>query len=95
MLAGGVAEGFLQQHLPRAGSRVDVGGAAVMLTRRMPDAEAELFAPLAAKVRAVFANARTELALQGSHQAMAEALIDARLVLPLAALRKCLEDLSG
>jgi hypothetical protein len=52
----------------------------------MPDVEAELFAPLAAKTRAVFANARTELALQASHQAMAEALIDARLAGPLTAL---------
>jgi hypothetical protein len=95
LLAGGVAERFLQQHVPRAGGRADVEAAAVMLTRRMPDAEAELFAPLAARIRAVFANARADLALQASHQAMAEALIDARLTGPLAALRKCREDLLG
>jgi hypothetical protein len=95
MLAGGVAEGFLQQHLPRAGGRADVEVAAVMLTRRMPDAETELFAPLAAKIRAVFANARTELAMQAFHQSMAKALIDARLVRPLAALRKRLEGLGA
>ena len=95
MLAGGVAEQFLQQHLPRAGGRADVETAAVMLTRRMPDAEAELFAPLAGKIRAVFSNARTELALQACHQAMTEAFIDARLAGPLNALRKCLEGLGG
>jgi GTPase SAR1 family protein len=95
MLAGGVAERFLQQHLPRTSGRADLGAAAAMLTRRMPDAEAELFAPLAAKIRAVFANARAELVLQASQQAMAEALIDARLTGPLAALRKCREDLLG
>jgi cellulose synthase operon protein C len=95
MLAGGAAEGFLQQPLPRASGRADVEAAAVMLTRRMPDAEAELFAPLAARIRAVFANARTELAMQAFHQAMAEALIDARLAGPLGALRKCLEGLGA
>jgi len=58
----------------------------------MPDAEAELFAPLAAKVRAVFANARAELSLQAARQAMANALIEARLSGPLAALKRCLED---
>jgi len=36
----------------------------VTLTRRMPDAEAELFAPLAAKIARSFANARADLALQ-------------------------------
>ena len=95
MLAGGVAQGFLQQYLTRAAARADVEAAAATLTRRMPDVEAELFAPLAARVRAVFANARTELALQAARQAMADALIDARLAGPLAALRRCIEGLWG
>jgi GTP-binding protein EngB required for normal cell division/Flp pilus assembly protein TadD len=92
MLAGGVAEGFLRQYLTRTSGRADVEAAAATLTRRMPDAEAELFAPLAAKVRAVFANARAELSLQAARQAMANALIEARLSGPLAALKRCLED---
>jgi GTP-binding protein EngB required for normal cell division/Flp pilus assembly protein TadD len=95
MLAGGVAEGFLQQHLTRTSGRADVEAAAATLTRRIPDAEAELFAPLAARVRVVFANARAELALQAARQALADAIIDARLAGPLAALRKCLEDFCG
>jgi GTP-binding protein EngB required for normal cell division/tetratricopeptide (TPR) repeat protein len=86
MLAGGVAERFLQQHLTRASGRADVAAAVVMLTRRMPDAEAELFAPLAAKIRSVFANARAELVLQTNRDAMADALIEARLAGPLTAL---------
>jgi len=49
MLAGGVAERFLQQVLEQNKRRADVDAAAVILTRRMPDAEAELFAPLAAR----------------------------------------------
>ena len=90
MLAGGVAERFLQQVLSKTRGRADVDAAAVMLTRRMPDAEAELFAPLAAKIRAVLAKARADLALQAARQAMADALIDARLAGPLAALvAKC------
>jgi hypothetical protein len=92
MLAGGVAERFLQQVLTRAGSRADVEAAAATLTRRMPDAEAELFAPLAARVRAVFANARADLALQAARRAMADALVDARLAGPLAALRKSVDS---
>jgi len=92
MLAGGVAERFLQQAPNRASSRADLEAAAAMLTRRMPDAEAELFAPLAAKVRAVFANARADLALQAARQAMADALVDARLTGPLAALRKAMDS---
>ena len=93
MLAGGVADGFLQKLLLRTGSRADVETAATTLTRRMPDAEAELFAPLAAKVRAVFADARADLALQAARQAMADALVDARLAGPLATLRARLESL--
>jgi hypothetical protein len=92
MLAGGVAERFLQQAPNRAGSRADLEAAAAMLTRRMPDAEAELFAPLAAKVRAVFADARADLALQAARQAMADALVDARLTVPLAALREAMDS---
>jgi hypothetical protein len=92
MLAGGVAERFLQQAPNRAGSRADLEAAAAMLTRRMPDAEAELFAPLAAKVRAVFADARADLELQAARQAMADALVDARLTGPLAALRKAMDS---
>ena len=95
MLAGGVAERFLQHHLTKAGGRPDVEAAAATLTRRLPDAEVELFAPLAAKVRAVFANARAELALQEARRAMADALIEARLAGPLAALRKCLDILGS
>ena len=87
MLAGGVAERFLQQVLSKARGRADVEAAATTLTRRMPDAESELFAPLAAGMRAVFAKARAELALQTARQAMADALIDARLAGPLAALK--------
>jgi GTPase SAR1 family protein len=86
MLAGGVAEHFVQQVLSKARTRADVESAAVILTRRMPDAEAELLAPLAAKMRAVFAKARADLALQAARQAMADALIEARLAGPLAAL---------
>jgi hypothetical protein len=86
MLAGGVAEHFVQQVLTKARTRADVDAAAVILTRRMPDSEAELFAPLAAKMRAVFAKARADLALQAARQAMADALIEARLAGPLAAL---------
>jgi hypothetical protein len=52
----------------------------------MPDAEAELFAPLAARMRALFAKARADWALQAARQAMVHALIDARLADPLAAL---------
>jgi len=90
MLAGGVAERFLQQVLSKTRGRADVDAAAVILTRRMPDAEAELFAPLAAKIRAVLAKARADLALQAARHAMADALIDARLAGPLAALvAKC------
>jgi len=90
VLAGGVAERFLQQALTRAGGRADVETAAATLARRMPDAEAELFGPLAAKVRAFFADARADLALQKARLAMADALVDARLAGPLAALRTCL-----
>ena len=86
MLAGGVAEHFVQQVLSKARTRADVDAAAVILTRRMPDAEAELFAPLAAKMLAVFAKARADLDLQAARQAMADALIEARLAGPLAAL---------
>ena len=86
MLAGGVAEHFVEQVLSKARTRADVDAAAVILTRRMPDAEAELFAPLAAKVRAAFALARANLDLQAAHQAMADALIEARLAGPIAAL---------
>jgi GTP-binding protein EngB required for normal cell division/Flp pilus assembly protein TadD len=86
MLAGGVAERFLQQVLTKARGRADVEAAAVILTRRMPDAEAELFAPLAARMRALFAKARADWALQAARQAMVHALIDARLADPLAAL---------
>jgi hypothetical protein len=86
MLAGGVAERFLQQVLTKARARADVEAAAVILTRRMPDAEAELFAPLAARMRALFAKARADWALQAARQAMVHALIDARLADPLAAL---------
>jgi GTP-binding protein EngB required for normal cell division/Flp pilus assembly protein TadD len=85
MLAGGVAERFLQQALSR--SRADVEAAAATLTRKMPDAEAELFAPLAARVRAVFADTRADLALQAARQSMANALLDARLARPLDALK--------
>jgi GTP-binding protein EngB required for normal cell division len=92
MLAGGVADGFLRQYLTKAGGRADVEAAAVTLTRRMPDAEAELFAPLAAKIRAVFANARADLALQAARQEMADALVDARLAGPLAALREAMDS---
>jgi GTP-binding protein EngB required for normal cell division len=86
MLAGGVAEHFVEQVLSRARTRADVDASAVILTRRMPDAEAELFAPLAAKMRAVLAKARADLAMQAARQAMADALIEARLAGPLAAL---------
>jgi hypothetical protein len=47
MLAGGVAQRFLQQVSTRTG-RVDVQSAATALCNWLPDAEAELFAPLAA-----------------------------------------------
>jgi hypothetical protein len=60
MLASGVAERFLQQVPTRPGGRIDAEAAAAMLTRRMPDAEGELFAPLDAKVRAAFASARAD-----------------------------------
>jgi hypothetical protein len=86
MLAGGIAERFLQQYLSKTRGRADVDAAAVMLTRRLPDAEPELFAPLTARVRAVFAKARADLALRAARQAMTDALIDARLAGPLAAL---------
>ena len=86
MLAGGVAESFLQQVLTRAAARADVEAAATTLTRRMPDAEAELFGPLTTKMRLVFASAHAELALQAARHAMADALIEARLAGPLAAL---------
>jgi GTPase SAR1 family protein len=90
MLAGGVAEHFVQQVLTKARTRADVEAAAAILTRRMPDAEAELFAPLAARMRAVFAEARADRTLQAARQAMVHALIDARLAGPLAALvAKC------
>jgi len=85
MLAGGVAERFLQQALSR--SRADVEAAAAALTRKMPDSEAELFAPLAARMRAVFADARADLALRAAQQSMANALLDARLARPLDALK--------
>jgi hypothetical protein len=84
--AGGVAESFLQQVLTRAAARADVEAAATTLTRRMPDAEAELFGPLTTKMRLVFASAHAELALQAARHAMADALIEARLAGPLAAL---------
>jgi GTP-binding protein EngB required for normal cell division len=90
MLAGGVAEHFVQQVLTKTRTRADVEAAAAILTRRMPDAEAELFAPLAARMRAVFAEARADRTLQAARQAMVHALIDARLAGPLAALvAKC------
>jgi hypothetical protein len=41
---------------------------------------------LTARVRAVFAKARADLALRAARQAMTDALIDARLAGPLAAL---------
>jgi GTP-binding protein EngB required for normal cell division/Flp pilus assembly protein TadD len=89
MLAGSLAEDFLRQYLSKPG-RVDVQGAAAALTRRLPDAEAELFSPLAARLRAVFAQTRAGLALHADRQAMAAALLEARLTRPLAELRACL-----
>ena len=95
MLAGGLAEGFLKQYLARLG-RADLKAAAAALSRKLPDAEAELFAPLAAKIRAVYLQARADLALQAARRDMAGALIEARLSGPLAALRACLgPDLQG
>jgi GTP-binding protein EngB required for normal cell division len=91
LLAGCVAEDFLRQFLFKPG-RVDVQAAAAALTRRLPDAEAELFAPLDAKLRAVFASERADLARQSDRQAMAAALLEARLTRPLAALRACLDE---
>jgi len=91
MLAGGVAEGFLQQALSRSGGRADAKTAAAALARRLPDVEVELFAPLATKIRAAFANARTDLASRAARQAMADVLMDARLAGPLDALRICLQ----
>jgi GTP-binding protein EngB required for normal cell division len=89
MVTGCLAEDFLRQYLSRPG-RVDAQGAATALTRRLPDAEAELFSPLAAKLRAVYAKTRAELALQSDRQAMAATLLEARLTHPLAELRACL-----
>jgi GTP-binding protein EngB required for normal cell division/tetratricopeptide (TPR) repeat protein len=82
MLAGGVAERFLQQS-----RRADAEAAAAALSAWLPDAEAELFAPLAAKIRAAFSQAREELVSQAARQAMTEAMIEARLSGPLAALK--------
>lgn len=89
-MAGCLAEDFFRQFLSRPG-RVDAQGAAAALTRRLPDAEAELFAPLGTKLRGVFAKARAELELQADARAMAEALLEARLTRPLAELRASLQ----
>jgi hypothetical protein len=91
LLAGCVAEDFLRQFLFKPG-RVDVQAAAAALTRRLPNTEAELFAPLAAKLRTVFARERDALSRQSDRQAMAAALLEARLTRPLAELRACLHE---
>jgi GTP-binding protein EngB required for normal cell division len=90
MLTGCLAEDFLRPFLSRPG-RADAQGAAAALTRRLPDAEAELFSPLAAKLRGVFAKERALLVLQADRQAMADTLLEARLIRPLADLRACLQ----
>lgn len=90
MLAGCLAEDFLRQFLSRPG-RVDAQAAAAALTRHLPDAEAELFSPLAAKLREAFAQARADVARQADRQAMAATLLEARLTRPLAELRACLQ----
>jgi len=90
MLAGSLAEDFLRQHVSRPG-RVEPRDAATALCRRLPDAEAELFSPLSARIRGAFVQARAALALQAGRQEMAVALWQARLARPLAALRASLE----
>jgi GTP-binding protein EngB required for normal cell division/Flp pilus assembly protein TadD len=89
MLTGCLTDDFLRQFLSRPG-RADALGAAAALTRRLPDAEAELFSPLAAKLRRVFASARAQLASHADRQAMAATLLEARLARPLSELRACL-----
>ncbi len=86
LLAGGVVERFLRESLPRATGRAE--SAATALARQIPDAEAELFAPLAAQSNAAFRAARQEVIHAAARQEMQRLLDEERLHAPLRALAR-------
>lgn len=95
VLAGGLVERVLAEELPAPGGRADQASFARALTRRLPDADAELFMPLAAEARAAYGRARAELEREALWAEMRRLVDDARLSCPLAALADAVQALAA
>ncbi len=65
------------------------------LGRHIPDADAELFVPLIQQVRAAYARARDNRAIEEGRAAMLHLIRDERIVQPLGALSAAIEALSS
>jgi hypothetical protein len=94
LLAGGLVERFLHQDLPAAAGRTEQGTLQRSLARRVPDAELELMAPLAAEIESAYADARTALADEELRATMRRLVRETRVVEPLTALARAVTTLA-